>query len=351
MPKYPKVNYIGNKEKLADWIIEEMPVEHGTVLDIFAGGCSVSYALKKKGYAVIANDILYADYVLAKALIENSTIKLPVTVLNQKPDPERVTELADKFSFLEDCLYYPEEVWELSRLVAITEKLKSTEKYMMLALIRRAMIRKLPYSRMNVPWDQIQKLRDENYSYQKYKRKRAYHNQTFESHIRENIDDYNQAVFAMEKCKACHCDASDMAKKIDFVDVVYMDPPYPSTMNNYDAFYGLFDEMFDQKKEHVDYTKKVCFLDHMDQLVKMFVGKTHYIVLSQNTRVQPSPDEIEKMLEQYGKVTVREKKHNYQVTGKENKNASKELLFILEMGRSVLSSNERPQLTFPPKTL
>ena len=42
MHKYPKVNYIGNKEKLAQWIISEMPVKTGKVLDIFAGGCSVS---------------------------------------------------------------------------------------------------------------------------------------------------------------------------------------------------------------------------------------------------------------------------------------------------------------------
>ena len=42
MAKYPKVNYIGNKEKLSDWILSEMPVKEGTVLDLFAGGCSVS---------------------------------------------------------------------------------------------------------------------------------------------------------------------------------------------------------------------------------------------------------------------------------------------------------------------
>ena len=69
MHKYPKVNYIGNKEKLVQWIISEMPVKKGKVLDIFAGGCSVSYALKDAGYEVIANDILYSDYIIAMALI------------------------------------------------------------------------------------------------------------------------------------------------------------------------------------------------------------------------------------------------------------------------------------------
>ena len=46
MNKYPKVNYIGNKEKIVDWIIENLPIKNGRVLDLFAGGCSMSYALK-----------------------------------------------------------------------------------------------------------------------------------------------------------------------------------------------------------------------------------------------------------------------------------------------------------------
>lgn len=331
MAKYPKVNYIGNKEKLVNWIIDEMPVKEGVVLDIFAGGCSVSYALKAAGYSVISNDILYADYVIAKALIENNNKTLPLSVFNKKYEGTRVKELESKFAFLSDCLYYPEEVAELSKLVAISEKLKGAEKYMMLSLIRRAMIRKLPYSRMNVPWNQIQKLRDEDYSYKKYKRKRAYHNQTFESHMRENIDAYNNAVFEGKQCKAYNCDASEMVKKIESVDVVYMDPPYPSTMNNYDAFYGLYDRMFDKNREHIDYTQKMRFLENIERLIKMLIGKTKYIVLSQNTRVKPEPGEIKMMLSQFGKVIVKEKEHNYQVTSKDNKKSSKELLLILEM--------------------
>ena len=44
MSKYPKINYIGNKAKLVDWIIENLPLKRGKVLDIFSGGSSVSYA-------------------------------------------------------------------------------------------------------------------------------------------------------------------------------------------------------------------------------------------------------------------------------------------------------------------
>lgn len=331
MPKYPKVNYIGNKEKLSNWIIDEMPLKKGTVIDIFAGGCSISYALKKAGYSVIANDILYVDYVLAKALIENNGTTLNTSIFEKVIDPDEIYKIEKKIKFLANKLYYPDEIKELSRLVAISETLEDLEKYMFLALLRRAMIRKLPYSRMNVPWDQIQILRDEEYSYRKYKRKRAYHNKTFESHMLENLKSYNDAVFSAKMCFASNMDVIDLANKIDQVDIVYMDPPYPSTMNNYDAFYGLYDEMFEKKSEHIDFTKKSTFLEKMEDLVSSLVGKTKYIVLSQNTRVKPSPNEIKEMLSKFGNIKVKEKKHNYQVSGKVNKNSNNELLFILKM--------------------
>ena len=244
---------------------------------------------------------------------------------------ENLETIRKNISFLEDKLYYPKEVDELARLIAISEKLEEDQRYLFLALVRRAMIRKLPYSRMNVPWNQIQQLRDEEYSYRKYKRKRAYHNQTFESHILENMEAYNNALFQGEYCEIYNADVMKIANDISYVDVVYMDPPYPSTMNNYDAFYGLFDEMFSKKIKHMDFTNKATFLDNLEQLVKELEGKTKYIVLSQNTRVQPGPDDIAEMLSKYGKVEIKEKKHNYQVTGKDNKNSSKELLFILQM--------------------
>ena len=59
--------------------------------------------------------------------------------------------------------------------------------------------------------------------------------------------------------------------------------------------------------------------------------KTKYIMLSQNTKVKPEPELIEAILRKYGKVDVRRKDHNYQVTGKDNKNSSQEILFILEI--------------------
>lgn len=59
MLKYPKVNYIGNKEKIASWICGQFPDGIETVLDAFSGGCSLSYEAKTRGYQVLSNDILH----------------------------------------------------------------------------------------------------------------------------------------------------------------------------------------------------------------------------------------------------------------------------------------------------
>lgn len=331
MSKYPKVNYIGNKEKITEWIIDEFPISNGTVLDLFSGGCSVSYALKEKGFSVISNDVLYSNYIISKAIIENSNDKLDKSIFNINIDNDVINKKYKNIRFLSDKLYFDYEVKELAKLLAISDTLIGYNRYIFLALLRRAMIRKLPYSRMNVPWEQIKLLRDEEYSYLKYKRRRAYHNQSFTEHMIENIDAYNNSIFSNNECHAYNLDVLDMINEIDFVDAVYMDPPYPSTMNNYDSFYGSFDEMFNLKKRHIDFTHKNTFLENMELIIKMLYGKTKNIIISQNSRVQPSPSDMKNMLERHGKVVIKEKKHNYQVTGKDNKNENIELLFVLEL--------------------
>ena len=56
--KFPKVNFIGNKEKLCSWIVDNFPKDCNTIFDAFSGGCSVSYESKKRGLTVYSNDIL-----------------------------------------------------------------------------------------------------------------------------------------------------------------------------------------------------------------------------------------------------------------------------------------------------
>ena len=245
MANYPKINYIGNKLKLVDWIIESMPVKKGVIVDLFSGGASVSYGLKKKGFSVVSNDCLYSNYILSKAIIENSEEILSTKVFDIKVSKSDISNKYSQISnYLSNILYYDNEVTELAELIAISEKLEGYTKALFLALVRRAMIRKLPYSRMNVPWNQIQKLRDENYSYAKYGRKRAYHNKTFKNLMLDDIKNYNESIFDNgKKHHAFQMDSYQLIQELpEMVDVIYMDPPYPKTMNKYGDFYGIYDK-------------------------------------------------------------------------------------------------------------
>jgi adenine-specific DNA-methyltransferase len=333
MNKYPKVNFIGNKQKLVDWIAENLPVKSGVAVDLFCGGSSVSYMLKQKGFEVLANDSLYSNFVLSRAIIENSTTILRNDWFTLKPKLVDVESTYDKISFLINKLYFEEEVKELARLIEIANLLPEHEKYMLLALIRRAMIRKLPYSRMNLPWAQIQKLRDEDYSYRKYKRRRAYHNLSFKTLICDDAENYNSAVFESKNhCKSSQKDAFDFVSEIDKkVDIIYIDPPYPKTMNKYDMFYGQYDVVFNAKIPYTDMSKDGDFLGKIDALVALCAQKTKYIVISQSNKTVPTASELAETLKKYGVINVIEKPHQYKVTGLANKNKTMEIMLIIEV--------------------
>lgn len=329
--KYPTVNYIGNKLKILDWIIDNLPVKEGIILDIFAGGCSVSYGFKRAGYTVYTNDMLYSNYALAKAIIENSRDTLTNEHQTISISDTKVEKQYAQMDFLSNLVYFDYEVKELAKLVLISQQIPDYQKYIFISLLRRAMIRKIPYSRMNIKWEEIQKFRDEEYSYRMYGRYRSYHNKEFMYHIEKNKQEYNNAVFDNNKInKAFHMDAFELLKSVRNVDIIYLDPPYPSTMNDYYAFYGYFDDIFKKKIKPLNtFTDKNTFIENFDYLLQLCKKKTNYIVISLNNKSKPGLLEIEQIVTKYFDITkVLEKPHVYKVTGKENKKTNNEILII-----------------------
>ena len=333
MAKLPKVNFIGNKEKIVDWICLNIPKDVTTIFDAFSGGVSVSYAFKKKGYEVISNDILRINYLLSVAIIENNDVNLNSEDLNIIFSGNPIKGFM--FKNYSEVYFFPKECMELDLYRSNIDKLSSKfKKALAFSLLRRAMIRKMPYSRFNLPWSKIKQLRDEEYSYKKYKRKRAYHNLSFKEHFLSNLLDYNNAVFYNGKRNISHNeDIFDLIPKVK-ADLIYLDPPYTGTMNNYFGFYGLIDEFIFQKKLTPFENN---FIDKKNALIlfdKLF-SKLHnfkYWLLSYNNSSYPTKEQLLELLGKYSKdVKVIEKKHNYQVTGKEKKMQNKEYLFIIKM--------------------
>ncbi|MET4081461.1 adenine-specific DNA-methyltransferase [Pedobacter sp. UYP30] len=330
MFKYPKVNYIGNKEKIAKWICDQFPTDAKTLFDAFSGGCSLSYEAKYRGLEVYTNDVLQVNYHIANALIKNNHILLNAEdiklIFSGSPFKGFM------FANYSEVYFYPDECCQLDLYRENIKKLDSDEKQSLaLSLMRRAMIRKMPYSRFNLNWDKIVQLRDEEYSYEKYKRKRAYHNQTFKLHFLKNLDDYNNAVFSNSKDnRAYNEDVFDLLNKVQ-ADIIYLDPPYTGTMNNYFSFYGLVDNFIASKKTEPfknNFTDKNSAVALFDKLFAR-LSNFKYWYLSFNNSSYLSKHELLYLLNKYtSDVQVMEKKHVYKITGKEKKERNTEYLFI-----------------------
>ena len=330
--KLPKINFIGNKEKIASWICSKFPKKKLTVFDAFSGGASVSYEAKKNGFKVISNDVLKINYILAKALIENNK-----EILSKK-DIEIIFKGTPLKGFMfknySNVHFFPKECKELDLYRKNINKLSSKyKKTLALSLLRRAMIRKMPYSRFNILWKKVTQLRDEEFSYKHYKRKRAYHNQSLKHHFLENLESYNNSIFNNKKeNKALNLDIFNAIKKVK-ADIVYLDPPYTGTMNDYYSFYGLIDNYILSKKTKRfknDFIDKKDALKNFDKLFSS-LKKFKYWYLSYNNQSYPNSNQLLKLLKKYSNnIKLIKKKHVYKITGKNKKQTNTEYLFIIK---------------------
>jgi 16S rRNA G966 N2-methylase RsmD len=70
--------YLGGKRKLLGQIFKHLPPPHAApvFIDAFLGGGSVSLMAKARGYRVVSNDIALRSFIVGKALIANSRVRL-----------------------------------------------------------------------------------------------------------------------------------------------------------------------------------------------------------------------------------------------------------------------------------
>ncbi len=76
-PVFPSTRYLGSKARLSEWIwghLAELPFH--TCLDCFGGTGAMAYRLKQAGKQVTYNDALRFNYLIGKALIQNSRARL-----------------------------------------------------------------------------------------------------------------------------------------------------------------------------------------------------------------------------------------------------------------------------------
>ena len=77
-----RMRYIGNKTRLRDFInrvLRSRGITAGRACDPFCGTASVARSLKRRGFSVIAGDVMQYAYVFGRAYVE--TVKRPPEVL------------------------------------------------------------------------------------------------------------------------------------------------------------------------------------------------------------------------------------------------------------------------------
>ncbi|MDA7997606.1 MAG: DNA adenine methylase [Nitrosopumilus sp.] len=332
--EFPTVNFIGNKEKIAPWILDRLG-DGGTLADVFSGGSSVGFEAKRRGFAVRSNDIMRVNYLIAKALVENRSVTL------DGGDVDAIFSGAPRKGFMyrnySRRAFYPRECMELDgyrrKILGLPSPYKRALAF---ALMRRSMIRKMPYSRFTIPWGKVVQLRDEEYSYRMYGRGRGYHNMSFRDHFEADLDAYNDAVFDNgEDCRAHNSDVFMFLSR-GRGDVAYIDPPYMGSMSDYHGFYGAVDDYVLSRRTgpfRNDFGRRSSIVSMLERLFRALGGYRVW-ALSYNNNSFPPRSVILSLLGRHrGSVSVFRRRHNYQVSGSAMKSRNVEYLFVLERGR------------------
>lgn len=213
--RYPATRYMGSKRKMLDSIWDVVAqFNPKTALDLFSGSGVVSYMMKAQGIQVFSNDYMSMSSVFAKALVENSTVRLGEDMARRLMLPNRRNDgfVASTFQ----GLYYSDS--ENNLIDDIRANIKELEgdyerQIAMMALIR-ACTKKRPRGIFT-------------YTGHRYDDGRRDLAISFEEQFIKAVNDIDAAVFDNGKGNvAYNCNAMEL--EIDPPDLVYLDPPYYS---------------------------------------------------------------------------------------------------------------------------
>lgn len=339
----PTTRYQGSKRKLLPWIWEQLqPLEFHTALDAFGGTASVAYLLKTQGKAVTANDYLAYNVLTARAVIENSQVRLSPAecdfVCTRQPGVDYDDLIARSFS----GIYFTDE--ENAWLDAACQNIRQLPGVYQQALafhaLGQACLRKRPYNlfhRCNLSMRTADVARSFG--------NKATWESPFPTQFLHFAHEAEVAVFdSGVACRAVRGDALDVPGEYD---LVYIDPPYINGQGvgvDYFAFYHFLEGMVDYGtwEPRIDMSRKHRPLlgcrspwsdpqqigSALTRLLERHSGST--LVISYRSDGNPSETELVEMLKRYKRQVTCIHYGAYQYALSTNRR-SRELLLI---GRS-----------------
>jgi len=255
---FVSTRFQGSKKRLTEWIWASVhDLEFDSVLDLFGGTGAVSHMFKGAGKRVVYNDVLRFNWHIARALLENNTVRLSEqevdTVLTRQPTLTYPTFIADTFSgiyFTDD-----ENAW-LDQAVHNIENLLDDpyKKCIARFALYQACIIKRPYNLFH----------RSNLYMRTADVKRSFGNATtwnkpFDVFFRKFVREANNAIFNNgRENMALNVDALEVNEDCD---LVYIDPPYVSdkgTATDYFGFYQFLEGLaqYEDWPDRIDTTTK-----------------------------------------------------------------------------------------------
>lgn len=334
---YPATRFMGSKSKLLSEIMAVADnFEYKSVLDLFSGSGIVGYMFKCLGKKVISNDYMAMSATFTKAMVENSSVILPVEeakeLLVKKTEPDHFVE--ERFA----GLYFSDDDNKLidilrANIWAMEDEYKRA--IAMTALIR-ACTKKRPRGL---------------FTYvglgEKYNDGRRDLQISMEQQFLENVDAVNHAVFD-NGCNNVSVWGDAMSVSGKKPDLVYIDPPYysPLSDNEYVRRYHFIEGLARDWKgvEFQENTKTKKFKSYptpfssrdgaeaaFDSLFKKY--KNSILIVSYSSNSMPTKEEMIEIMERYkAHVEVVPVDYTYffgnQKDAKSHRNEVQEYLFV-----------------------
>ncbi len=328
-PKYV-TNYIGSKQKLVDWIWKHTPDGVASVLDAFCGSAVVAYMYKTKGLRVVANDRLHYSHHAARAIIENSGVRISQDELDAllADNSKAGTFVRDHFK----GLFFADGVHKVIDTVrANTDALSGFRKNIALfALGKTCMSGKGGFGHFSSSTD-----------YGKRKDTRD----EFRERFADNVARINALIFDNgQECKAARKDVNEALADAK-VDLAYFDPPYATEFSttNYEKAYHFVEGLMtywdgltlvgDSKTHHYETDHKTVTKANAGEFFSTFLASAKHIphwLISYRDHAYPNEAEMKKIISASGMDSrMRSQTHHYRISAQHSDSSDAiERLFI-----------------------
>jgi len=340
-PKYI-TNYIGSKQKLIDWIWKHTPEGVDSVIDAFTGSGVVAYMYKTKGLKVTANDRLRYSYHAARAIVENSSVRISedelATLLAK--NPKAGTFVQDNFK----GLFFASGVHGvIDNIRANADKLEGFKKDIaFFALGKTCMSGKGGFGHFSSSTD---------YG------KRQDTPEEFTQRFSDNIARINALVFDNGKeCKASNKDINAALSEVK-VDLAYFDPPYATEFSttNYEKSYHFVEGLMtywdglaintESKTHHYATDHKTVTKVNANEFFGTFLASAKHIpnwLISYRDHAYPNEGEMKDIISANGKESrMQSKQHKYHISSKHSENSvAMERLFVCTNGGKSAQADE-----------